>query len=227
MATNDRQSAFDEALKQLSTGRVVEGIDSLRSLRKQGFTSSELDVNLGRALVERGDMGEGLTYLESAVAIDRFDSRNRQDLEFAQSKVPNNAGTPMSHPAEYAHNIATYLRPLEALSISSLFLIVFGATVLIRGRKNPPKRSFVLSMLLFATLITSLGLFATTGRSMGYVMADVDLRSAPLESAEVIMPIKAGSRVRLIRRSGNYSEIERSNAFRGWVLNDSLTTSAF
>jgi hypothetical protein len=218
------QEAFDRGSKLLADGKASEAVTALRTIAQTGYTSPGLEANLGRALIETNALGEGIVHLTNAVALDRWDARTRQDLTLAESRVANGLGAPMSHPAEWAHRVASYARPLELLSGASFILLLLLAA---RALRVPLKRAhYALGFLLaFATL--ALGAFATTSRSLAIVRDATELHATPLGSSEKIQDLVTGTRVRIIRTSGAFAEIERSNALRGWAASDKLTPLPF
>jgi hypothetical protein len=158
------------------------------------------------------------------VALDRGNSSFRDDLELAQSKINGGLGQPMSHPSEWAWKVASYARPNEILGVASLLLLVFLSFKYIR--KPMTRLQHVLALALIG-LVAGLGLFARSSASIAICESEIPLRSGPLESSEPVMNLVAGTRLRIIRESLPFVEVERPNAFRGWVETSKIARLGF
>ncbi len=214
----EAQKVFDEGVKLLSEKKFAEARDRFLLIQKSGHSSADFQANLGQAQVESGELGPGIFSLHLAVAQDRWDSQHRRDLNFAQTKVESGWGLPMKDPAEWGQSLSTYLRPTEMASLCALFLLAFLTLRFYKKLKKGPALA-----LLFLTLASAGGAgLAWWGRSIGIVQSHTVLKNAPLESAEQSTELKSGVRLRVIRESGDFSEVERTGAFRGWVKSDQI-----
>lgn len=223
MKQHEAQQLFDEGAKLLSEAKFVEARDTFLQIYKSGRVSAGLEANLGRALVETGDLGGGISHLSRAVALDRWDDLNRSDLLLAQQKVESGWGVPMKHPAEWGQWWSTYLRSQENASIASFLLLILLATLFFKKLKRYAHYAIGAGVFIFA----SLAILSLYGNSLSFVVKDADLKSAPLESAEMLQTLKSGARLRVIRQSGDFSEVERSGAFRGWIKSSDLEKALF
>ncbi|MBS1986143.1 MAG: SH3 domain-containing protein [Bdellovibrionales bacterium] len=222
--TQSPQEVFDLGAKLLAEGKSVEAIEHFKAIADQGVTSDDLEANWGRALVDNGKPGEGILHLMNSVYLDRFNSSHRADLALAQTKVESQMGTALSHPAEWANRVGSWIHPLEALSLASCCLVA-----LIIAKAASPRMNFkrMSGFLLAALIFCALGGFAQYGRSVGVVLASTELRAAPLPASESVQSLLAGTRLRIIRLSGEFAEVERPGSFRGWVRKDSLAQSPY
>lgn len=223
MTGSEAQALFDEGVKLLSETRYPEAKEKFIAVQKANFASADLDANLGRALVESGETGPGIYHLQKAIGQERFDSLHRNDLRFAQAKVESAWGLPMKHPAEWGEQISTYLRAPESFATSTFLILLFAALRFLRMGRGYVRALLVAGAVVFV-LFGALSLY---GRSLGTLVQDSELRSAPLASAEVTQALKSGVRLRVVRQSGDFSEVERTGAFRGWVFTRDLAKSPF
>lgn len=208
------QTRFDEALQLLSEKRLNEGIALLEKIRKEdGLTSAGLEANLGKAYSQNGLTAKSLEHFERAIVLDRFQSTHRQDLKLAQMKVGEGLGRPMSHPSEWAWTLKSYIRGGEALSLALVFLFVFLSLRFFRPKL---KKAAWISLGLFGFLL-AMATFTQYSGSVAWLSEEAKLRSAPLSSAEEIREIPRGTRLRVLRSSGDFSEVERSGSIRGWI----------
>jgi hypothetical protein len=221
---SENQRLFDEAVAHLSKKEYKLGIEALSAIREKGFVSADLEANLGHALVEVGQIGPGIQHLMNAVALDRFSFENRSDLLLAQSKVEGGLGQSSSHPSEIASQISSYIRPAESLALSSVLLLTLIGLFLLKKLQ----KSLAIGLSAALSLFLILSAFSSLSRSIYIVAKDSEIRMSPLESAEVSQSLKAGTRLRVLRTSGQFSEVERANSFnRAWIKSDSLFVSPY
>jgi len=218
--------AYASALKILGdkntqTAELGQAIELLNKINAAGFTSPQLEANLGRAYGRLENWPEAILHLEDAVQQDRWSSSIREDLHFSQEKIEGGVGLPMSHPAEWGYRISSYVRSHELFTVSFACLWVFLMFWYQKRRLHP--KVWIPSGLLLV-LLFSVSIFSLTGQNLAVLSSktEVELRSAPLDNAEVLAQVKAGTRLRVLRNSGDYSEVERPNSFRGWVQSKSL-----
>ena len=224
MAPNEElQTSFDAALELLKKDSFREGADLLLAIRSKGFVSADLENNLGRAFCEGGQLAQCIEHLNYAVALDRFNTNYRNDLKAAQAKVESSTGTTASHPSEIANLISSYLRPEESFGLASLLLLTLMALQLFRKITNRLTVTLGFSVIALACL----GVFSVWGSSVAIVSRDVDLKQNPLEASDAIQVLKSGTRLKVLRVSGAFAEVERTNSFRGWIKNDAVTKTPY
>ncbi len=210
------QSTFDDAVRAMGTGDYSKATELLQSLVEKNLTSPDVESNLGRSLIETGQIGRGILHLERAVFLDRFDGQRRSDLQFARSKVPGGEGRELSHPSEWGATLGSYLRSTEALSMAtSFFLVLLGVQFF--KRKIKAHQKWVISSGLLCVCSLILAAMALWGESIVIVTSDANLHSAPLSSSTTLMQLKSGARVRILRPAGEFTEVERPNLGRGWI----------
>lgn len=222
--TQSAQEVFDGATQSLSQGKAAEAVQSLEAIRSSGVTSADTEGNLGHALAEKGELGAGISHLTNAIAIDRIEPRYRNDLRVAQAKVESQMGSRMSHPVEWGNRIGSYLRPSELLFLSNFFLL--GGFAILLFVKNKKMRFFSVAIFFAALFATASG-FARYGRSVGVLIEAAELHGAPISSSETIQSLPSGTRLRIIRTSGEFAEVERPGSFRGWIVQKSVARSPY
>lgn len=213
MSNPAQQLEFDESAKLISEGKFAEAQDKLLQLRAQNVTSPGLESNLARSLMEKGHLGHSVWHYMIAVRLDRFDTQARRDLALAQSRVEGGVGLAMKDPAEWGYSLSTYLLPSEALSLASLTLL---AALFLKVLDKVSRKALIV-LAVVGVLFAGMAALGGLGRSIYIVGSDANLRREPLDSSEVVQPVKGGARVKLIRRSGDFSEIERTDSLRGWI----------
>lgn len=198
-----------------------EGIALLQEAKAAGLYSPQLEANLGKAYYKLENFPLAVEHLEKAVQYSRWNNSYRSDLKLAREKIPAQMGSTMEHPAEWGATFSSYLRPQEILWASSLLCIGFLAFLYFKKRSS---KKFVVVGFSTVLLCFGLGLFATTGSSVALVknVSDAVVRSAPLESAETLVEVGPGTRLRIVDTSGDFTEVERPNSFRGWIKSENI-----
>jgi len=224
--TTNPATAYNEAVallsqKGASNAEWGQAIAKLLEVQATGVTSAPLEANLARAYYKLENYPKAIEHFEKAIHIDRFNSSYRADLAMAQAKNPGNLATRIEHPAEWGAWVSSYIRPQEALFVSCFGFLLFLAFGLMK--KKIKKLSWISAIIVFVLAI-SFSLFTYSGASIAIVtsLGDVSIRSAPLASAEEVMSIKPGSRLRILDQSGEFTEVERPNVFRGWISSDKI-----
>lgn len=222
----DIQGFVDEASRLLTaegSDKTAwgEGIALLQKAKAAGLYSPQLEANLGRAFYKLENYPKAVEHFEKAIQFSRWNSSYRDDLKLAQEKVTGQLGTPMQHPAEWGATISSYLRPQEILWVSSLLAIAFLSFLYLKKRV---KKKVLITGFSALALCFGVGLFATTGSSIALVknLNEVAVRSAPLDSAETVVSVNAGTRLRILSTSGEFTEVERPNSFRGWIRSENI-----
>jgi hypothetical protein len=218
------QEAFDRASDAITKGQPQAAVQLLEKIRETRHTSSDLEGNLALAYAQGGDFAKASEHYAYAVALDRSNSSLRNDLALAQSKVSSGMGSAMSHPSEWAWKIASYARPNEILGVASFLLLGLLALKYLRKPMSRLQNVIAFGSVL---LIASLGLFARSSASIALCQGETVLRSGPLESSEQLMNLLPGTRLRIIRESPPFLEVERPNAFRGWVDGSKIARLGF
>lgn len=224
MSDRPANEVFEEGARLLGENKHAEALERFEAILKSGHTSSDLEAYAGRAYVQSGKPGAGLPHLMNAVAMDRFDTAHRTDLQHAGTLVEGGMGTAMAHPAEWANRLASYLRPSESLALGSLCVLAILVPKALR--KSLPKKAAYATATL-ALIFGTLSFFAYQSRSLGVLVEESELHAAPLPSSETLQRLPAGTRLRTIRVSGDFAEVERPSAFRGWIETSKIYRSPY
>jgi len=225
MESASPEQVFSTALEQLAQNKPADAVTHFEALLKTGFTSAAVERNFGRALIETNQLGPGIAHLTRAIALSRFDGDARNDLRVAQAKVEAGYGLPMAHPAEWGQKISSYLRASELGALGGLGLLgAMAARLYLTGSR---RKKISLAALVLGLLLSAGAVFSLTSRSIAVVVADAELKQAPLESAATLSSLKSGMRVRVLRESGLFSEVERTNGFRGWLPSTALERTPY
>jgi hypothetical protein len=220
------QSLFDQAQQKLAAKDFPSARDLLLKIKEQGFTSASLEAALARAQFEAGEHGLAVQAWSQAIALDRLNTTYRSDLELAQSKIPGGVGTKLEHPAEFAQTLSSYARPSEQFLGASVLLLIL-LWLKLSGMAEKTSKALRIFLLSLSFIFAASAGFSLWSQSISVLMAPTTLKPAPLESAEGSLELAPGTRVRVLKKSGAFVEIERPNSFRGWVKEESISRSIY
>jgi len=219
--------AYSQAIKILGdkstqTTELGQAIELLQKISAAGYTSPQLEANLGRAYAKLENWPQSILHFQKAVSQDRWNSELRSDLAFAQEKIEAGFGRPLTHPSEWGYRIASHLRPAELLAGG--LLLTWALLMMALYKKGLPKKVWIPSSVILVGIFCLAG-FSTTGSSLATISSadSVTMRVAALENSEEKVSLKPGTRVRVIRTSGNFTEVETPATGPGWIESRSLT----
>jgi hypothetical protein len=212
--------ATNEQILSMLESQDYAGVSEqlLTQIHSTKTTSAWQEAALGTSQHHLGEVGGAIVHLQNAVLLDRFNSAYRNNLILAREKVDGGLGASLNHPADWGFELSTWIRPKESASLAFLVLNIF---LLLRFFKKPQaKRDLVLGVVLLVLIaVSGLGFY---GENLGVVTEAAGLKRRPVASAQETRTLPPGTRVRKIRDSGEFSEIESSNSIRGWVNKNSL-----
>ncbi len=217
--TSSPQEVFDQAIVAYNAKNYEEAIGLFKAIRDQGLSSADLELNLSKAYLKNNRPGEAILHAERGVFLSRWDSKAREDLAFIQKALPAGYGQNLDHPAEISWKMHSYIRGGEALFIG-LLLILFGLSNAMlrsnfRGRIS-------MSLITGGGFLLIWALATVPSKLLGTVVTEAELRSTPILSAESVMKLPIGTRLRVRQEAGNFVEVERPNSFRGWVPKENI-----
>jgi len=213
---NDFKATITQKINNEQYPEVIEELNEV--LKSKKFTSAWLESTLAKAHQNQGELAQAHIHILNSVFIDRTNSTLRNNLEYTQAQIESQLGTPMQHPADWGFRLASWIRPLESAGISFLFLNSF---LLLRFfLKRSTKRDTTLGFCTVLFMLISL--FGYFGTGISVVKSPTQLLESPISSSKELRTIPGGARVRAIKESGKYTEIERADSFRGWVKSSNL-----
>jgi Ca-activated chloride channel homolog len=103
-ATKAKPNEFENALNDLKSGRMEQGIQKLKALESQN-PSAEIEIALGNAMLQKNQPAEAIRYYKNALRLSPSNDRARWNWEVAlkrqsgpQSPPPSQSPPPMAAP---------------------------------------------------------------------------------------------------------------------------------
>lgn len=229
---SDQELSIDEAYSQAikilgdkstQTAQLGQAIELLQKISAAGYTSPQLEANLGRAYAKLENWPQSILHFQKALSQDRWNSELRSDLAFAQEKIEAGLGRPLAHPSEWGYSIASYFRPPELFAAG--FLLTWIILMTAFYKKGLSKKVWIPSSIILVGIFCLAGM-SITGSSLATVSSadSVSMRVAALENSEEKVLLKPGTRVRVIRTSGAFTEVENPATGPGWVESKAITS---
>ncbi|NDP21486.1 MAG: tetratricopeptide repeat protein [Paludibacter sp.] len=211
---------YQDAAKQYETIIAKEGI------------APELYYNLGNAYYKANEIGRSILNYERALRLSPTYDDARFNLEMVHLKVVDNiVQVPTFFVGRWIENLIKLLTTNQwivisvmgfVLSLSLLFLFVFGSTRHIR------KISFYVGSVLFGISFITL-IFAGVRKDQllnhndAIIMSGVvTVKSSPDKSGTDLFQLHEGTKVNIKSTLGNWSEITLGNGNIGWIENPNI-----
>lgn len=215
--TSELQNLFNEAVLAQSQGNNTLALAKYSAVRKQGFTSSSIELNEALIFESNEEYGKALARISKAQNMERSPWLAFEVQERIQKKVSSNRGYSIGSFGEVMEEGSKVLRPSEGFFVG---LTLLGCFFIKRGIGY--KNRIDLPILFVTSFFILFALFASLSNSTAYVLSDTELKSVPVEGSAPKMNLLRGSKVSVLQEGEQFIEVERPGDFKGWVSKDSL-----
>ena len=222
------QAANDACLRE-DWATCLEGYERLLNA---GYSSADLEYNLGTAHLKQGRTGPAILHLERALRLDPSDADAHANLERARKQqVDQLVGAPDGLDEPLAARIARHTRGDRWALAFLLFWIAGTGLLLARRRVRDDARRFALLFGSLFALAAALPSAAVTAahvwgnehdRDAVVVAASVPVREGPDEGIKAIFEVHEGLKVRLLDQAGTFQRIRLANGLQGYVPAESV-----
>lgn len=223
---------WDDANNAYTASNYNDALRGYDSILASGRHSAKLYYNLGNTYFKLGSIGKSVLYYNKAQRLAPSDEDIAYNLSVANARtVDKIAAVP-----EFF--VKTWIRDLRNsmnsdswawMSVVSL-AVALALTVLflLSGKMRIRKLGFYLGVLSLAVFVVSL-IFASSQRSKmineheAIVMNNaVSVKSSPDGGSKDIFVLHEGSKVRIVSKIGDWTEIQILDGHKGWVVGNSL-----
>lgn len=193
-----------------------------RRLRDAGFTSTDLQYNLGLAELALGHRGLAVLAFERALKLDPLDDDARKNLALARAANVDQVVGGEPEPLWERASERVPLDPTAAVALGA-WLAAFALVLAGRLRSSLRRRIALPAVLLFAVALLSGAALAAgawvldaSGRSV--VVADAaKVHEGPSDSFKSTFEVHEGLTVRVVDREGRFVRIRLPNGLEGWL----------
>ncbi len=210
-AASDRLpwSDIDRGYARYAEGNLPAAIGALERASRAVPDSPGLNHNLSVLYFQVGDVPRAVLAAREAVRLAPFSDRSRELLGAVErSAVIDRSVAPphLVHP--------DFFFMLAAALVNTLFIgLAFGAR-----RHAANEIAAILVVLLIGGAITGLAITAYGHQhQLGILRSDITLRRIPEADADGWLPVKSGSAVRVLSRTGNSLLVQTVLGLEGWV----------
>ena len=215
---SELQKLFNEGVLAQSQGNDTLALAKYAAVRKNGYTSSSLELNEALIFESQEEYGKALARLSKAQKMERSPWLASDIQERIQKKVNSSRAYSTGSFGEFMEESSKVLHADEAVFISLTLLGCFFVKRAI-GYKNKIDYSILFTTALFLIF----ALCSSLSNPTAYIVKDTGLKNIPVEGSADKMNLYKGTKVSVLSDGEQFVEIERSDDFKGWVLKDSLS----
>lgn len=203
-------------------------VDSWSALEAEGWQSPVLSYNLGNAWFNSGNLAKAILYYERALKADPSFSDARNNLEFANSLTQDNIDSVPEFLLKSLARDICYIFPANLWAIMSLLLFagfcLLMLLFLLGSTSSARRKGFYggLAALIFAGATAGFALWQADickDNSKAIItMPVVSVKNSPTgTSAKDLFVLHEGTKVTIIDKVGEYSNITIADGRQGWI----------
>lgn len=230
------QSVLDQAHKAYQDGDFEKAVNLYQQEIKMqgdlGRVSPQLYYNLGNAYFKANDLPEAILNYERALLYDPGDKAIRHNIEFANSKIEDRIYdadvVSMSHWFDVLQNRMSSNQWAKVSIVLFVLFLVSIALYLLANRMLYRKTGFYAGLVLLVMLIfTNVFAYGQRSKFDNRDTAIIMVGTAPVKVSPTLTSndsfvLHAGTKVRILKVDGQWSEIEIANGNVGWVQSSKL-----
>jgi tetratricopeptide (TPR) repeat protein len=228
----DLQGTIKEGNNFYSKNEFDKAIEKYKEVLKEGYTSSALYFNLGNAYFKTKDINNAILYFERAKILAPSDKDINYNLELAKSfTVDKIEAIPEVFLLTWFHNLRDIFSLPTWTSLSILlFIITLIAFLgfLLSNKLSLKKISFWFGVVMLILTIWSFSsayshYTAQTSHNTAIVFSPtVNIKSSPAESGNNLFILHEGTKVEILDKVGEWSEIRIVSGARGFIKTSDL-----
>lgn len=189
--------------------------------------SIPLLYNIANTHFKLNDVGYAIGYYRKALKWDPFNQEIRYNLDLARKSVVASVGAKQSL-------LQKALGFLEYISLNMSYYLLMGILLLLFGflylyNKETFSKEIIINccavsiiLLLFSIIIFAFTFFRYSQDYVVVINKKVSVFSGPSDSMALLFYVHEGHECKVVERSGNWSEIQLKNGFKGWVSTETL-----
>ena len=215
----DAQQLFDAANAAYFKGDYEAAVGQYQKLAEDGWSSADLDYNLGTALLAQGKLGQSILALERARRLSPTDEDVQANLERARHELVDKVAGAGEEP--FVARVAALL-PVGIVGWAFLGAwLCFWLGVL--GRRFARGPAVALSALGAIAVVASGALLGVQWyereqmHEAVVIGATVPAREGPNAASKVSFELHEGTELRIIDREGSFLRVRLRNGLEGWA----------
>ncbi|HID38789.1 MAG TPA: tetratricopeptide repeat protein [Calditrichaeota bacterium] len=224
---DESEHYFKQGNEFYKQGEYEKAIEQYRKVLALGYESGEIYFNLGNAYYRTDQIGLARLYYEKAARFLKNDEALRQNLGLVKMRLVDQIDVPPKLFLVEWWNAFLDIFPLSVLSwltvaLLWLFLALLAARIYLnsRGRGRRLRGLTIISLtvfLLFAFILThKIYLFESEHYAI-ILMPTITVHASPSPSGTEVFVLHEGTRVKVLRRTGDWLEIRLADGKTGWL----------
>jgi tetratricopeptide (TPR) repeat protein len=210
---------FAKANQEYAAGDFKAAIDDYEELVRSGQDTPNLFYNLGNAYFRKNDFGRAILNYERALTLDPHHPEAEANLRIARDEaralelVPNRWERIFAFADENQYAVAASI---------SFWIAIFSVAAWVLGRRRA-RGAVALSILSLSIFVIAVGASyelsrGKNGRGLAIVTGDkVEARLATADNANRVLPLPAGSEIKIVSQRGDWVYAVLPNNLRGWI----------
>ena len=208
--------------------RYDEAITYFQTILAEGVHSAELYLNLGNAYLKNKNTAASILYYERGLLIDPGNERILNNLSFAENQRLDKID-PLPLPlGQRVVNSLFALIPLKAWGAISIVFGAIGLTLYVIYRLKKRKlwwrasiAFYLLSLVLYGLTLKAKTLLENDTSAIVFEPR-VLVVSEPKSEAPVVFELHEGTKVQILERFQEYTQILIANGQSGWMKDSEL-----
>lgn len=229
LAEPENQAAiFQKANEAYRGGDYPEAARLYESLVTQGARQADIYYNLGNAYFKQKKIGLALLNYERAKRLEPRDRDIRADLAFSRSlleyRVEDKRNWYLKMGEIFLETFTREEIALAALAFILLFWLSWAVQLFFRPLTSwgRPQRVFFLAAFSFACLWVSKEIYSRTVQEALALQSQAAVRYGPSHKDQIAFRLGEGIKVRLKKRTGEWSQVLLTNGETGWMANEEI-----
>ena len=232
-AREDAMHLFKKGNEAFRAGDYKASLESYTSVVEGGFESADLYFNMGNACFKLGENASAILYYEKALRLSPDDEAIKTNLTIANLKTTDKVEGAPELPFTSWWTSLLNLNTIDEWAYWSLALAYAGLAILLLYLFIPGairKLSFFAALFLFAGSILFYLLGAQSksrqlNSRFGIIFSPtVTVRSAPGHDATRLFVIHEGTKIEILGKEGEWTEISLMNGNKGWLMEGDYKT---
>jgi tetratricopeptide (TPR) repeat protein len=225
--SQDPGQRMKDADELYQKGDYFNASELYKSLYKEGYRSDNLLFNTGNACFKAGDYGNAILFYERASLLDPASEDVNYNLQIARTKITDRFDEIPELFFIRWFDFLSLLKSTNQWATIAIVLFVFALALLVfflfapAGRyKYPSFWSGVAAMILSAiTLVFALrsNNLVNHNKEAIVICSEVVGKSSPGDTGKDLFVIHSGTKVVVLQRMGDYSEIKLPDGNKGWA----------
>lgn len=225
-------SIIQTANNAYNQGLYDSALNTYDLVINEGIESGELYYNMGNAYYKNNDIASAILYYEKAKKLLPNDEDIIYNLNIANSMIVDK----IEKVPELFYNkwwkffynmLGADAWTIFALISFTLLVVTVGLFIISKNRQNR-KLSFYMGLLFLFITIASFGLasqkyyYGIEKNEAIVFTSSITVKSSPTQNAVDLFVIHEGTKVKIIDKIDNWTEIKIQNGSIGWLPNSSL-----